>query len=178
MAEGLENGKTKIMGIDVDISSILGDKIVEQYLAQLKPEDMEKIMSYIQEDLFIQGWGYDDNQNWVKTNKVKVREKDSWGGYKTKEIPIGEFIKNEFNNRIKEELKKKIEEIISATEYKEKIDSIANEVIDYAINGYKEDLKSMIRRNLVDNILSPEPYYSGYSLTAKINEIIDERFRG
>ena len=175
MAEGIENGKTKVMGIDVDISSILGEKIVDQYLAQLTPEDMEKIMNYIQSDLFIQTWHYNDKHDWVKGNVVKVREKDRWGDYKEKEIPIGEFIKREFNNRIAEELKKKIEEIIATTEYKEKIDSIANEVIDYAINGYKEDLKHTIRTNLVLNILSPEPVYGGVSLTQRINEIIDSR---
>ena len=178
MDEGLKNGKVNVMGINVDISSILGTKIVDQYLAQLKPEDVEKIMSYIQEDLFTQGWGYDDKHDWVKMNKVKVREKDNWGHYKDKEIPIGEFIKNEFNNRIKEELKKKIEDIISTTEYKEKIDSIANELIDYAINGYKEDLKNMLRRNLVENVLSPEPVYGGISLTQRINDIIDSRIHG
>ena len=106
MAEGLENGKTKVMGIDVDISSILGEKIVEQYLAQLKPEDMETILKYIESDLFILApHAYLGDGTYGPKLLVKQREKDHWGNYKDKEIPIGELIKNQFNERIKENFK-------------------------------------------------------------------------
>ena len=40
------------MGINIDISQVLGQKIVDQYIAQLSDEDMQTILSYISSDLF------------------------------------------------------------------------------------------------------------------------------
>lgn len=173
MSENIKNGEMNVMGINIDISQVLGDKIIDQYLTQLKEEDMETIMSYITSDLFTKEYYYNDNS--VKL-KVKERVKDQWGNYKNKEIPIGELIKNHFNDRIKEELKKKVEEIIASTDYQERIESIANELVEYSINGYKEDMKDRIRERLVGNVLDAEPRYYGASLYEIINKIIDERF--
>jgi uncharacterized protein with ATP-grasp and redox domains len=106
---------------------------------------------------------------------VKEREKNSWGNYKTNDLTIGELIKVQFNNRIKEELTKKVEEIIATDDYKEKIEEIANELVDYSINGYKEDMKNRIRERLVGNVMDTAPYYGGISLHSIINEIIDQR---
>lgn len=157
------------MGINIDISQVLGQKVVDQYLAQLRDEDIENLMKYISEDLFTQTY---DNKLIIKR-----REKDSWGSYKTKEIPIGELIKNQFNERIKEELSKKVEEIITSTDYQKKIDEIANELVDYSINGYKEDMKSRIIERLVGNVIDSTPYYCGNSLLDLINQAIDMRLR-
>ena len=35
----IKNGKVEVMGINIDISQILGDKIIDQYLAQLTQEE-------------------------------------------------------------------------------------------------------------------------------------------
>lgn len=167
MSDKIENGKVEVMGINIDISQVLGQKIVDQYIAQLRDEDIETLMKYIGEDLFTQTY---DNKL-----IIKKREKDSWGSYKTKEIPIGELIKNQFNERIKEELSKKVEEIIASTNYQKKIDEIANELVDYSINGYKEDMKSRIRERLVGNVLSESAQYCGVPLLYIINQEIDKR---
>ena len=172
MSEGIKNGEMNVMGINIDISQVLGDKIIDQYLSQLKEEDMETLMSYISSDLFTKECYYSaDNEKL----KVKERVKDQWGNYKDKEIPIGELIKNHFNDRIKEELKKKVEQIIASTDYQERIESIANELVEYSINGYKEDMKNRIRERLVGNVLDDEPTYCGVSLYNIINNVIDER---
>lgn len=167
MSDKVENGKVEVMGINIDISQVLGQKIVDQYIAQLRDEDIETLMKYIGEDLFTQTY---DNKL-----VIKRREKDSWGSYKTKEVPIGELIKNQFNERIKEELSKKVEEIIASTDYQKKIDEIANELVDYSINGYKEDMKNRIRERLVGNVLSESAQYGGVPLLAIINQEIDKR---
>lgn len=167
MSENIENGKVDVMGINIDISQVLGQKIIDQYMAQLKEEDIETLMKYISEDLFTQTW---DNKL-----IIKQREKDRWGSYTTKELPIGEIIKSHFNERIKEELKKRVEEIIATEDYQKKIDEIANELVDYSINGYKEDMKERIKERLVGNVLSESAQYGGIPLLAIINQEIDKR---
>ena len=50
--EKVNNGKFDVMGINIDISQVLGTKIVDQYLASLSEEKMQLIMDYIDNDLF------------------------------------------------------------------------------------------------------------------------------
>ena len=59
----------------------------------------------------------------------------------------------------------------------EKIEEIANELVDYSINGYKEDMKNRVRERLVGNIMNDSPNYSGISLLEIINHEIDKRMR-
>ena len=178
MSEKIENGKIDVMGINIDISQVLGQKIVDQYIAQLSDENINEIMSYISSDLFTESFAYNvKTGESVKKLIVKQRTKDQWGSYREKEIPIGELIKNLFNERIKEELSKKVEEIIASTDYKNKIDEIANELVDYSINGYKEDMKERIRERMIGNIMDESPKYCGVPLLAIINQEIDKRYR-
>lgn len=111
--------------------------------------------------------------NWL----LREGKKDQWGSYREKEIPIGELIKNQFNSRIKEELSKKVEEIIASTDYQKKIEEIANELVDYSINGYKEDMKNRVRERLIGNVMDESPQYCGIPLTVLINQEIDKRIR-
>ena len=182
MSDKVENGKVEVMGINVDISQILGEKIIDQYIAQLTEDDMHTIMDYISQDFFIKKeqrtFNYDTNEyNTKMVAYVKEREKDQWG-YKKGDITIGEIIKNKFNEKIKEEFSKKVEEIIASTDYQEKIEEIANELVDYSINGYKEDMKNRIRERLVGNVMDSAPYYCGVSLHNIINQAIDSRLNG
>ena len=176
----MENGKIDVMGINIDISQVLGQKIVDQYIAQLTEEDMQTIMDFISKDFFVKKnqsiFNYETNKYDTKmVAYVKEREKDNWGNYKTRELTIGELIKNQFNNRIREELTKKVEEIIATTDYQEKIEQIANELVDYSVNGYKEDMKNRIRERLVGNVMDATPYYGGIDLLYLINSEIDKR---
>lgn len=182
MSEQINNGKLDVMGINIDISQVLGQKIVDQYIAQLTEEDMKTIMDFISQDFFVKKshcvFNYDTNQYDTKmVAHVKEREKDKWGNYKTRDLTIGELIQKQFNNRISEELTKKVENIIATSDYQEKIEQIANELVDYSINGYKEDMKNRIRERLVGNVMDGTPYYDGYSLVGIINQVIDERIR-
>ena len=176
MSDKIENGKVEVMGINIDISQVLGQKIIDQYMAQLSDENIKELLSYISSDLFYETsvFNYETGER-AKTLKVKEREKDQWGNYRDREIPIGELIKNQFNERIKEELKKKVEEIIASTDYQNKINEIANELVDYSINGYKEDMKARIRERLVGNVMDESPHYCGVPLLDIINQEIDKR---
>jgi len=178
LSENIKDGKMDVMGINIDISQVLGQKIVDQYIAQLSEENMEEIMNYISSDLFSSTSVYDcEIGKSVKKLIIKEREKDQWGSYREKEIPIGELIKDHFNERIKGELKKKVENIIASTDYQKKIDEIANELVDYSINGYKEDMKDRIRERLIGNVMNESAQYCGVSLLALINQEIDKRMR-
>lgn len=152
MSDKIENGKVEVMGINIDISQVLGQKIVDQYIAQLDEQRINELMDYISSDLFKTTSYYDwEKKEQVSKMVIKKREKDGWGSYKEKEVPIGELIKNQFNERIKEELLKKVEEIVASTDYQKKIDEIANELVDYSINGYKQDMKCRILDRLIGN---------------------------
>lgn len=177
MSEELKDGKMDLMGINIDISQVLGEKIVDQYLAQINETDMQKIFDYISSDLWTNAKVYDEKTGSMQdTLRIKTRTENQWGEYKEKEIPIGELIKSHFNKRIKEELKNKVEEIIASTDYKDKIEEIANDLVDYSINGYKEDMKQRIRERLVGNVMDESPNYDGISLWTIINQAIDLRF--
>ena len=142
----------------------------------LSDEDMQKIINYISADLFEQGSCYNTSvSKMVRELKIKQPKKDSWGHINNDEVPIGYIIKNYFNERVKEELKKKVEEIINTTDYQEKINTIANQLVDYSINGYAEDMKNRIRERLVGNLLSPLPEYEDTNLVQIINKCIDQR---
>lgn len=178
----MENGKIDVMGINIDISQVLGQKIVDQYMAQLTKEDMQTVLDYISQDFFVKKnqsiFNYDTNKyDYKMVACVKEREKDSWGNYKTKDLTIGELIKKRFNERISEELTKKVEEIIATTDYQEKIEQIANELVDYSVNGYKEDMKNRIRERLVGNVMETTPYYNGVDLRYLIQEEINKRLQ-
>lgn len=170
----MENGKMDVMGINIDISQVLGQKIVDQYMAQLDEQNMTELMNYISSDLFKTTSFYDWEKNeQVSKMVIKQREKDNWGNYKEKDVPIGELIKNKFNERIKEELLKKVEEIVASTDYQEKIEQIANELVDYSIDGYKEDMRNRIRERLVGNIMDATPCYGGIDLRYLIHEEVN-----
>lgn len=178
----MENGKMDVMGINIDISQVLGQKIVDQYIAKLTEEDMNAVMDFISADFLVKKenkvFNYDTKQydtNMVVT--VKESEKDFYGRPKTSQHTIGELIRNQFNERIKEELTKKVEEIIATADYKEKIEQIANELIDYSVNGYREDMKNRIRERLSGNVLDASPSYGGVSIQYLIEEVLNRRLR-
>ena len=94
MSENIKDGKMDVMGINIDISQVLGQKIIDQYIAQMSDEDIQTILSYISSDLFNETsiYNYDTGET-VKKLIIKQRTKDQWGYYKEKEIPIGNLLR-------------------------------------------------------------------------------------
>lgn len=169
-------GKVNVMGIDINITQVLGEKIIDQYLAQLSEEDMQKIINYISADLWDIHSRYDyDLQKNIQQKFIKEPEKDYWGHPKSGSYTIGTEIKKHFNQRIGEALKVKVAEIVESADYQHKIEEIANELVEYSINGYKEDMKARVRERLVGNVMDATPLYGNVSLQAVINQIIDQR---
>lgn len=158
----------KVLGIDVQFSKMLGSAIVENFMKSLTEEDMKKINDYIQKDLFEEFNDYgniDKNGNPSLNKRVKESWEEQVNRYDRRTVKsIGDIIKKMFNVRVKEDLKAKIEEIVKTTDYKEKIDKIANEVVEYATEGYKEDLKANIRRKLICGVMDERIVYDGMGL--------------
>ena len=162
----------QVLGLELQFSKMLGDVIVENYLKSISEEDMKLIIDHMTSDLF------EEIKDW-NGNKVK-RVKDNWkedkGYYNSNTvISVGNKIKEMFNQKVKEELKLKIEEIIKSTEYQEKIVMMAQDIVDYSIEGYKEDLKQSIREKMIGNVMGNSQYYGGTNLIDVINMVIDNR---
>lgn len=163
-----EYGKSQVLGLDIQFSKMLGDVLVENYLKQLTEDDMKLITDYMTQDLFDYKQVTDRKTYEEHLEKIVKQDwetkSDSWSRSWEKHESVGTQVKKMFNARFKEEIKKKIDEIIQSDEYSEKIDGIAHEIIDYCIEGYKEDLKNSIREKLIGNIMHDMPYYGGISL--------------
>ena len=81
MSENIRDGKMDIMGVNIDISQVLGDKIVDQFLAQLTEENMKEILTYISSDLFKEDSIYNfETGEKVKKLVIKTRTKTVYSG--------------------------------------------------------------------------------------------------
>lgn len=163
--QATNDGKIDLMGINIDISTILGDKLVDQFLAQLTPEDMEKLMISIRSDIF-DGCG-----------NIKNTLPNQYGFGRYSDKTLVEIIREKFNEKFKEIILEKIDEIINSEEYCQKAEEIANELVEYATEGYKKDMKRRIEERLVGNVLNEQPMYNNSSLVAIINDVINNRLR-
>ena len=163
--QATNDGKIDLMGINIDISTILGDKLVDQFLAQLTPEDMEKLMISIRSDIF-DGYG-----------NVKVSLPNQYVGGRNNNKTLVEIVREKFTEKFKDIILEKVEETINSEEYKQKAKEIANELVEYATEGYKKDMKKRIEERLVGNVLDDQPMYNNSSLLAIINDVINNRLR-
>ncbi len=171
---GQTAGQVNMMGLNIDLSKTIGDMLADQYIAQLSPENTKILMDFITQDLFKTESRYDYSESIFKEILVvKEGKKNNWG--ETTKYSIGEMIRDRFNKRIEEELIKKVDEIIATADYQERIDKIANDLVDYSITGYADDMKNRIRERLVGGVIDPYPSYGGMNLRDLIHQCISER---
>lgn len=160
------NGKDlNVLGVNINIAEILGEKIAKEWIGSLDESHMESIIKYLSDEYFTID---------KYTDEVKI--KHATRDWDSKKYPI-DTVKSYFSSATKDLLLEKVKEIINSTEYKETIDKMAEELVDYAIEGYKEDLKKELRTRLVDNVLAPTPSYGDIDLYTIINSLIDARLR-
>ena len=161
----MEKGKLNAMGMDINIYEVIGSKIVDQWLAAISEDDMALILKAIDEEAF--GHTYDDHKYFVK-------EKKNGTGYyaKTEETPIWREIQKRFQEKFCDQIMDKMVEVMDSEEYKKRVDKIAQEIMDYAVEGYANDLKSRVKERLVGNVLDAAPHYGGIGIQDIINEEI------
>lgn len=156
--------KVSMLGVDVNIADILGDKLVNQYIAQMTPEQTQALFEFVSEDLFTIEKRLTEDGEYVDKIKVKTERRDSYGYTKYDEQSIGAYIKRRFNERIKEKLVAAVNEVIDSDAYAQNIDKIADDLVAYAVEGYKVDLKERLKERLVNNVADPTMYVGGVNI--------------
>ena len=164
----MEKGKLNAMGMDINISEVIGSKIVDQWLATISEDDMALILKAIDEEAF--GHTYDDHKYFVK------EKKNGTGYYAQSEVtPLWREIQKRFQEKFCDQIMDKMIEVMDSEAYKKRVDEIAQEIMDYAVEGYANDLKSRVNERLVGNVLDGAPRYDGLSISEIVAMEISKR---
>ena len=164
----MEKGKLNAMGMDINISEVIGSKIVDQWLATISEDDMALILKAIDEEAF--GHTYDDHKYFVK-------EKKNGTGYyaQTEVTPLWREIQKRFQEKFCDQIMDKMIEVMDSEAYKKRVDEIAQEIMDYAVEGYANDMKERVKERLVGNVLDGAPRYDGLSISEIVAMEISKR---
>ena len=170
----VDNGNMNLLGMNIKISDIIGEKIVDQFMATITPEQMESITKVLINEVFekvlTEEWD-DGSSTYKKVESYKFKTTEYTGsGWNAKQEST--YLYKECKNIIKEKYSKlideKIEEYINSEEYKAKAEEIAKAIIDYATEGYKQDIINSVRERLVLPVVQP------YSPEISIRNIVRE----
>lgn len=162
----LYDGKLNAFGLDISISEIIGSKIVDQYMAKLSPEDIALIDKAIEEEMF--DHDYSDQKYFVKKRKT---DHSSWG-CSTEETPIWKITQSRFKEKYTDLIVAKVDELIASEKYQKQAEKVAEDIIEYALEGYKKDIMELVRERLVCNVLGQAPTFGGINLHDVIREEI------
>lgn len=171
-------GNLNMLGMQLKISDIIGDKIVDQFMATISPEQMESITRVLFNEVFRK---YDkneydaDSQEYKKIEctefKSKTEQPKSWGsGYETIESPIYSRAKSTLMTKYSDMISEKVVEYLDSDEYKNKASEIAKDIVNYAIEGYKEDIIKGVRERLVLPVIYPN--YNKNNMNATIQQAV------
>ena len=158
----------EIGGVNVPIGQILGEKLVASIMERITEEEFEVLYKYMHDQTWKKNY-YDEK---IVLNYTK---KDNY--YGTKETPptLATYAESLLSEKMKEKIKAKVEEITSSEEFLSKADQIAQEIVDYATEGYKKDMKARVYERLVANTVDSGMYYHGVDLKSIIYSCIEER---
>lgn len=154
-------------GVNVSIGKILGDKLVEEMMTRISPEEIELLFKYMHDE------------TWSKDYKDEpILKYTAPNGWSSPEPPkLATYARVLLADRLKEAIQIKVEEIVKSEEFIKKADDIAEELVEYATNGYKEDMKQRLKNRLVGNVINSEPTYCGESLSYIVSKIVSEMIR-
>ena len=160
----------EIGGVNVPIGQILGEKLVANLMERITDEEFEVLYKYMHD----QTWKKDYYSEKTILNYTK---KDNY--FNTPQTPptIATYAENLLVEKMKDKIKAKVEEITSSEEFLSKADQIAQEIVDYATEGYKKDMKARVYERLVANTVDAGMYYGGQDLRYIIHQCLDERLR-
>lgn len=160
----------EIGGVNVPIGQILGEKLVANLMERITDEEFEVLYNYMHD----QTWKKDYYSEKMILNYTK---KDNY--YNTPQTPptLATYAENLLVEKMKDKIKAKVDEITSSEEFLSKADQIAQEIVDYATEGYKKDMKARVYERLVANTVDAGMYYGGIDLRSLINQCINERLQ-
>lgn len=151
-----ENGYANLLGMNVKISDIIGDKIVDQFMATITPDQMAEISKVLFHEVFeeVERTEYEgETVKRVKSVKFKDKDYDRWNH--TKETEIYTVAKATLRQKYSQMIEEKVAEYINSDEYKEKAAKVAKAIIDYALEDYKNDVIKELHRKLVTGVVTP-----------------------
>lgn len=102
----LEDGTLNALGVDIKISDILGEKIVNQWMAQISEEDMQLIFDTIEKEVFRHD--YKDEKYFV----TQVEGKTNWGNSTMEDTPIWKYVQQLYAKKFNEKILAKVDEIL------------------------------------------------------------------
>ena len=83
---------------------------------------------------------------------IKEDTKDYWG--KVNAYSLVGYARKRFNENFKDDIVKRINEIMDTEDYQSRVDKIAHEILDYATEGWKNEAIDRIRCAMIDDKLN------------------------
>lgn len=170
MANEEKKSYEEVLGINLDVSSVISGEIVKRFMAQITPEQMQNIIDDISKDCF--------NKKYDGRLEIKMKDNSSYSYTTT----LGEQVKKQFDAQVKNDLMDECLKIIDTKDYKDKIKSWAEEIVDYIVEGYKNDIKQGLYNKLVGSVIDPASiqmsHMNAYDLRALIHSEISDVLKG
>ena len=151
-------------GIELNFTQALADTIVSQYMTSIG-EDVLKNTFDIMNEKYLQD-KFDDPKNF----KFKLKEYSGGWNNKYEDTKLGSAVDRIIADKYGNTIIEYIDEYMKTDEFKEKLKKMADEVIDYALNGYKEDMIKRLRERLVGNAFSTYIYEDDRAIDQKIHD--------
>ena len=155
-ATPINDGKVNVAGVDINIKQVLGDMIAQQVTSSFTEEQMQQIIDYIQNEIFVVKEVYDANSDERKKKYVLKMKKDYWN-----ESAKCEFLDNAkkaFATKVASDINDRISEIIASEDYKDTVDKYAQEIVQYATEGWKNDMIARIRMRMTSDVMDQNTY--------------------
>lgn len=177
-----DNKSLDLDGLKVDMSVAIGDFFVKKLMSEMTEPDFKKLYDAILKDIFDcsdykleECKTEEEKREYIKKfgvlGDVKEDIKDYWG--KVKEYSLVGYARKRFDENFKNDIVKRINEIMDTEDYQSRVDKVAHEILDYATEGWKNEAIDRIRCAMIDDRLSKESFY-GVSLRSIIQEEISK----
>lgn len=165
-----KTGKINLEGLNIDLSVILGEQLASEYFKHISDEQLQVLFDYMTSEI------WKKERDWSKEEMsekyvLNYQKRDSYYNSKSEAPAIAQYARKQLEEKLKEDIAKKIEEIVETDEYKKRAEEIAQEIVEYATEGYKKDMMARIKARLVEDPLSSD-FFGGINIRSIIREEI------
>lgn len=158
-----EKGEVNLAGMQIKISDIIGDKIVDQFIASMSPEQMDAINQQLFKEVFedMERVEFDSNtESYKKIKSVRFKtstleKNNSYWGNRTVDTTIYARAKSVITQKYSEMIEQSVDKYLDSEEFKKKASEIAKQIVDYALEGYKKDVEKSVYERLVAPVVAP-----------------------
>ena len=158
-------------GIELNFTQALADTIVTQYITNLGEDVLKNTFEAMNEEYI------NDRFNDPKKFQFNLKKyTDGWNSrveYTKLGDTINRLIADTYGNAIVDFVK----EYMETDDFKARLKQMADEVVDYALEGYKKDMINRLRERLVGNAFATSLWEEGTPIDAKIEGTVRETMR-